>query len=355
MSKGNTAADRNPKVFICYATEEQDLMDDFVQRFNNYNENVIPYYDRTYHNGDPDERFAHFATDCDIAIVLCNARFIRSDSYASKYEMKKLIDRYRKNDVILVGVILSTINVKEWNKEKKIYFLQVRNNQLRHTRLDEQYCSEFNRGTAVYDLIKAVGDRNIYHNELNQWIQNLWKNKQKLRNTFRKGYRKSSKQVKIMKIMQTKDPALAALEGKLRENPQFWKNIGLDYPGENDSYVWLFCLAQSGWYLDIKAEVDKMSLPEFRSNLNPLFERVKKRNDLVVELFRDTRDIQIEGQIRALEGKLLNAHWELSSGNPLNKLSAIKNEITNKLWGLSNILDHWSDRACDILEMNNFE
>lgn len=99
------------------------------------------------------EWFWGFATECDVAILLLNARFTNLASYASKYEMPILLERQNRGEVIIIGVRFSNVVLDEWNKEGGIYFFQIRNDDLANTRRKDDNGDIFNRQFAVYEVI----------------------------------------------------------------------------------------------------------------------------------------------------------------------------------------------------------
>lgn len=170
MSK-DVSTNGRPKVFLCYAGEDHSLMADFVERFKSHND-LEPLYDKTPHSGNMHERFRGFASECDVAILLVNARFTNLASYASKYEMPILLERQERGEVVIIGVRFSDVVLDEWNEKGDIYFFQIRNDDLANTRRKDDNGDIFNRQFAVYEVIDKR-DRNTFHAELKRWMDKL--------------------------------------------------------------------------------------------------------------------------------------------------------------------------------------
>ncbi|MCC6279286.1 MAG: hypothetical protein IT262_01705 [Saprospiraceae bacterium] len=160
------------KVFLCYAREDQPLMDDFCDRFRNYNEGDWDILcDRNAANGNMHEVFKKFAKECDVAVLLVNARFLNPNSYANQYEMPVLIERQKANEVIIVGVRISNVSdLDQWNAKGDVFFVQVTNNDLPFTRDKKRDDRAYHQAFAVYEQI-AEQDRNDFHDRLRGWIK----------------------------------------------------------------------------------------------------------------------------------------------------------------------------------------
>jgi len=162
-----TAASR--KIFICYASENVDLLKDFVKKLKEHYGDIELFFDGIAYSGNLHTRFRRFAEQCDIAILLVNARFANFESYANKYEIPILMDRQKKHEVTIVGVLFSDVDVEAWNKTGDIYFFQLKNGDLTRTRRKDENSDHFHTQCAVYETI-AKEDRNTYHKELVKWI-----------------------------------------------------------------------------------------------------------------------------------------------------------------------------------------
>lgn len=162
--------DRAKKIFISYAGENRDLLKDFVKNFQYHFGEMILLFDGTAHSGNLHARFKKFAEECDIALLLVNAKFTNLESYANKHEMPILLKRQKEYRVTIVGVVFSDVDVKEWNEKGDIYFFQLRNNELTRTRRPDENADEFNNEFAVYETIKKE-DRNTYHKKLAAWVE----------------------------------------------------------------------------------------------------------------------------------------------------------------------------------------
>lgn len=165
-------ASKRYKVFLCYAREDQSLMDDFCDRFHNYNEGDMDVlYDRNAAASNMHEVFRKFADECDVAVLLVNARFINPNSYANQYEIPVLIERQKVNKVIIVGVRFSNVSdLEQWNAKGDIFFVSITNNDLPFTRDKKRDDRAYHRAFAVYEQI-AEQDRNDFHDRLRGWIK----------------------------------------------------------------------------------------------------------------------------------------------------------------------------------------
>ena len=66
------------KVFLCYARENQPLMDDFFDRFCNYNKRDMEIlYDRNATSDNMHEVFNRFASECDVAVPIIVKNWLR--------------------------------------------------------------------------------------------------------------------------------------------------------------------------------------------------------------------------------------------------------------------------------------
>lgn len=165
------------KIFLSYAGEDYSLIEDFVERFKSHNESEL-LYDKTPHSGNMHERFKSFASECDVAILLVNAKFTNLTSYASNYEMPILRERQERGEVIIIGVRFSDVVLDAWNGNGDIYFFQLRNDELANTRRKDENSKNFNLKFAVYEIIDSR-DRNTFHAELKKWIASLLQNNYK--------------------------------------------------------------------------------------------------------------------------------------------------------------------------------
>ncbi len=171
-TKRSKAKQKKWKVFLCYARENQPLMDDFCDRFKDCNERDMEIlYDRNAASGNMHEIFHRFATECDVAVLLVNARLVNPGSYANQYEVPVLLERQRAGEVILVGVRFSNVSdLEEWNAEGNIYFFSVINNDLPYTRDKNRNDLAYLRKFAVYEQIDE-NDREGFHDRLRVWIK----------------------------------------------------------------------------------------------------------------------------------------------------------------------------------------
>lgn len=170
-SSGTTVAKEDgPKIFFCYAGNNRDLLMDFVERFQQHFGDMKLLFDGTGYSGNLHARFKRFAKECDIAILLVNAKFTNFESYANKYEIPILLKRQKEYKVTIIGIVFSDVDVKEWNEEGDVYFFQLRNSELTRTRRPDENADNFNNDFAVYETI-IKEDRSTYHKKLAAWVK----------------------------------------------------------------------------------------------------------------------------------------------------------------------------------------
>lgn len=161
-----------PKVFLCYAGEDQSLLSDFVRRLEEHNDLELHYYDQAPNTANMHAQFRHFASDCDVAILLVNARFTNLGSYANKYEMPILLERQARGEVIVIGVRVTEADITAWNTAGAVYFFQLHNDALPRGRRPDANGLAFNCEFANYEGI-VPEDRNRFHLKLKGWIDLL--------------------------------------------------------------------------------------------------------------------------------------------------------------------------------------
>jgi hypothetical protein len=162
--------DEEPKIFICYAGDNRDLLRDFIEKFRHHYGKMELLFDGTPHSGSLHERFKGFAEECKIAILLVNAKFTNFQSYANKHEIPVLLKRQKKYEVTVIGALFSDVDVLEWNEKGDIYFFHLLNNDLVRTRRKDENADYFNNRFAVYEVIEKE-DRHTYHKELVAWVK----------------------------------------------------------------------------------------------------------------------------------------------------------------------------------------
>jgi len=151
-----------PKLFICYAGKHQSLMNDFMFRIEDHLKNSFEILcSRSVYSKNMHKTFAAFASQCNVAVLLLNAKFATLESYVTNYEMPVLLERLRKGNVVLVPVIFSDCDYAIWNDDRNIHFFDIRNDELPCTRRSDAYGDEFNSRSAVYEQIKSE-DRETY-------------------------------------------------------------------------------------------------------------------------------------------------------------------------------------------------
>ncbi len=277
-----TDENARPSYFLCYAGEDNSLMTDFKDRFeqhNNIDEKNL-FYDGTPYSQNMHARFRDFALNCHVAILLVNARFTCLDSYATKYEMPILSERQKNGDVCVVGIFFSDVEVSEWNKKGDVYFFQLRNDKLPNTRRTDENGQKYNNQHAVYEQIKTQ-DRNTYHKELSLWIKKLLKNKSKkitpsendgnnfiIRNTEIKNENPLTINSSAEDIKNT---PLFSIEQNLRAMPDnYFKKNGFEQPSDQQSlYVQSYLMLQGGKLRKLGEDFKKID-PELDDFISPI-------------------------------------------------------------------------------------
>jgi hypothetical protein len=173
MSKNG---EQKKKVFLCYARESQPIIDDFYDRFKNYNDRDMEIlYDRNADSRNMHTVFSEFANQCDIALLLVNARFVNPESYANQYEIPVLLERQKKSEVIVIGVRFSNVSdLEDWNADGDVFFFSLTNNDLPCTRDKNPKNELYLRKFAVYKQVDE-DDRDDFHDQLRLWIKKCLK------------------------------------------------------------------------------------------------------------------------------------------------------------------------------------
>lgn len=163
---------KRTKVFLCYAREDSEIMDDFVDHLEKFNSKDMEIlYDRNPTSENMHSTFTGFARECNVALLLVTARFLNPESYANKYEIPILKERQQSKNVILIGIRLSNASdIKIWNADGDVYFFPLTNNDLTNTRNKKPNNQKFLSEFAVYKQVDK-DDRDQYHDELRKWIR----------------------------------------------------------------------------------------------------------------------------------------------------------------------------------------
>ncbi len=283
------------KVFLCYARESQSLMDDFCDRFKDYNERDMEIlYDRNAASGNMHEIFHRFATECDVAVLLVNARLVNPGSYANQYEVPVLLERQRAGEVILVGVRFSNVSdLEEWNAEGDIYFFSVTNSDLPYTRDKKRDDQVYLRKFAVYRQVDE-NDRDDFHDRLRMWIKECIRKRKQVDAGNGIAIPSSSDSIlRDPRIIEQKlsdmkpNSLLFNLEKRLSEDTSWWAEADISLPGENASWAFWYCLRQADKYQEIQDALCKLTPEDPLKKLYDQFSKIEKRNTAIRRLMED--------------------------------------------------------------------
>jgi len=158
--------------FIVYATENFDLMEDFVHKFKIYNPDLDVKYDKDPYSNNIHDQLIGYAKTCDIAIILASQRLMHEDHYSNLKEIPVLIKRRKRNEITIVGIWLTNVDVTKWNDKGDISFCQIKKGELNGTRRNDRYATKHNSEVADYESISET-DANTYHRKLSEWINTI--------------------------------------------------------------------------------------------------------------------------------------------------------------------------------------
>ena len=189
-------------------------MDDFYDRFCNYNKRDMEIlYDRNATSDNMHEVFNRFASECDVAVLLVNARFTDPESYANQVELPVLYERQKAKEVVLVGIRFSNVSdLEEWNAKGDVYFLSVTNNDLPFTRDKKSDDRVFLRKFAVYRQIDEK-DLDDFHDRLRQWVKKCIKDKFETKKPAPDGLASSSNKSTSLRSQEHTELILNKLSG----------------------------------------------------------------------------------------------------------------------------------------------
>lgn len=277
------------KVFLCYARENQSMMEGFCDRFRNYNERDMEIlYDQNATDENMHEVFHRFASECDIAILLVNARFVNPNHYANQYELPVLIERKKAGEVVLVGVRFSNVSdLEEWNAEGDIYFFSLTNNDLPHTRKLNDKSEAFLRKFAVYEQVDGQ-DLNDFHDRLRMSIKDCIRKKfgnaglapQGLAAIPLRAVNETEKKLHDMKP----GSLLYKMEKKLSEDKTSWDEAGITIPVERETYAFWYCLQQADEYADLQIKLCQLTAEDPLRKLSSICEKIERRNAVIRKL-----------------------------------------------------------------------
>jgi|GEM_PF-2890029 len=336
------------KVFLCYAREDQTLMDDFYNRFKNYNEaDMEILIDRTSVSQNMHEVFHTYAKECDVAVLLVNARFVNPTSYANQNEVPILVERQKEGKIVIVGVRLSYISdLEKWNREGDVYFLSLTNNDLPNTRIKKPEDGVFHREYAVYEQVDEK-DLNQFHGLLHKWIlECLNKNQSKQNgNSAKTGNIRLRDPNVLDKILSSMNPnsLLYKLEKTLSTDKSFWDNAGIPIPSEESVWSFLYCKQQAEKFEAYQNALCKITSEDPLIKLTKQFDKVEKRTNDIRKLLdsnfsdEDGLDEELEKQLSKID-RVLEKSMEKVIASPRKNHTEAKSDLSDAIEELRNFL-----------------
>ncbi|MCB9267045.1 MAG: hypothetical protein H6558_18620 [Lewinellaceae bacterium] len=162
--------DNIPKIFISHSSRDNDLLEDFIGRFKTHND-VQLLFDHQGAMGKIDEILLGYAAYCDLALLLINARFLKS-KYCNDKELPILKKRASKREVLILPVLYEFCNFQKWNNQKDngFLFFQAYRNQYLNSRGEGENADAVNSKLIPYAMVHRT-DRELYHSNLAIFIQ----------------------------------------------------------------------------------------------------------------------------------------------------------------------------------------
>jgi hypothetical protein len=326
------------------------MMDDFCDRFRNYNEGDMEILnDRNSTDENMDEVFLRFASECHVAVLLVNARFVNPEHYANKYEVPVLIERKKAGVVVLVGVRFSNVSdfdLKEWNAKGDIYFFSLTNNDLPHTRSLNGKSEAFLREFAVYEQVDRQ-DLNDFHKRLRLWIRECISKKfgnggltpLDLAAIPLRAVNETEKKLHDMKP----GSLLYKMEKILSEDKAFWDEAGIAVPVERETYAFWYCLQQADKYNDLQTKLLQLTSEDPPIKLGNICEKIERRNSGIrrligTECSDDQKlDVQLLECLSSVDSALEKSREKVIAAPRKNHTEA-KSDIVNAVEELRNTL-----------------
>lgn len=318
-------ASKKWKVFLCYAREDQALTDDFFNRFQHYNARDMDIlYDRKPTDENMHEVFHRYASECDVAVLLVNARFVNPDNYANKYEVPVLKERRDDGELVLVGIRLSKVHdLEEWNEDGGVYFFSITNNDLPFTRNKNSQSQDFLKQFAAYSQVDDK-DLDDYHDRLRKWIKDI------IRKKFGDNPSKSPIDLRMTedtdRILNDMNPTslIYSLEKKLSNNKAYWDEAGIAPPVARDSYAFWYCLCQADYYEELQEQLCKLTQDDPIKKLTTVFEAIEKRNAVVRKLLDSecADDNQLSSHLSQVDDALVESMEKVISAPRKNNVEA---------------------------------
>jgi hypothetical protein len=344
MSKNG---EQKKKVFLCYAREDQPLMDDFYNRFKNYNKSDTEIlYDRHAESRNMHEVFNDFAQQCDVALLLVNASFIDSSSYANMYEVPILKERKEVGEVVVVGVRFSNVtDLAEWNSDGEFSFFSLTNNDLPYTRSKNPEDNSFLKKFAVY---KQVDDKDLddYHDRLRKWIKDCLL-KSNINGLYRANsilvkenyvFRDSSILEKILSVMKS-NSLIYKLEKTLSTEKSSWDNAQIPVPSDGENWSFWYLFKQADKYEELQNSFCKITPEDPLRKLTLLFQKTEQRTVDFLKIIEGEKedenrlDIELEKQLNKIISALDYASVKIIDG-PRKNHTEVKSRIVDAIESL---------------------
>ena len=341
---------KTPTVFICYAREDPDALENFVDLFRDYNYDFDILIDTNPYSGNIHERFKKFARECIVSIILVNARLIDPKSYANVHEIPIIKRRLKDEHVIAVGVLLQDVNPTTWNIDGDFYFFPITYNEIPTARRVDEYRQKHNKQFVVY---KNLDDRSrdTFQKELREWIlvlienhKNLCPELEKIETPIIEDKIELRTQLHTNKILtkMIRHQTLEFLERKLSDEKTFWDKANISPPLHEESYTWWYFRWQSLWYKNILFNLKNKDKETFIHERVKFSNELNERNGILIYLFNGHLQNECIIEIKILQNILNNAFKKLSQSKNtelefLNLLEELCNTINNIIRYLSEI------------------
>jgi hypothetical protein len=329
------------KVFLCYAREDQVMMDDFVRRFRNYNgKDMDVLCDRNATDENMHEVFYRYACECHVALLLVNARFLNPSSYANDYEVPVLRERQDTQEIVLIGVRFSNVSdLETWNEDGSIYFFSLTNNDLPYTRNKDSQNQEFLRKFVAY---KQVDEKDLddYHDRLRRWMLECIRKKfGKVSNlSLPFALRPSEDTTQILNTMDH-NSLVYKLEEKLSNDKSYWDEAEIAPPMAADSYAFWYCLNQADYYEELQKRLGCLTPDDPPRQLRSVFEKIERRNAVVRRLLdNDPLEDALLSRHLSLVDRAINRAVEKVAEGPRKNHTEAKSIMIDAVEGLKKVL-----------------
>ena len=340
------------KVFLCYARENQTLMDDFYNRFKNYNEAKFEIlYDRHAESRNMHEVFNEFARQCDVAILLVNARFINPNSYASQFEVPVLLERKEANEVVVVGIRFSNVSdLAEWNSEGDVYFFSPTNNDLPYTRSLKPDDLAFHKEFAVYIQVDDK-DRDMFHDKLYQWIIQCLQKRENVDNTINakfenesQGNFRNTSMLENALIDMKSTSLLYKLEKKLSIDKSFWDSAQISIPSEGEKWAFWYLFRQADKLEDLQTTLCQLTPEDPLTKFNSKLEQIEQSILLLIIFLENNEkedeerlDYELEKNLKKVMNALDAASVKMIEG-PRKHHTEVKSSVIDAVESLRSFL-----------------